>query len=740
MELEQIIVEKKNGTYEPYDFTKILNAVNQSAIRARGDAENTLTPEESWNLQYLIEQDLSNLSHNEITTQYLHALCEKYLSDVAPDVGQAYSNYHSYRMSQAKLWEQVMGRCRVLVSDSQTNEVLEEKKQNANADSTLASTKKCFFADYTAEAFWNEFFLTKKWQQMIKDGEIYAHDKNGRALYPVNCCLALLGYVMKHGCVMNGIPYNTPKSLDKAFDVIGDLILMCASQQYGGFTVPRIDTIMAPYAEMSYQEYLNKYLKLGVVPEKAEQQAYEDVKQDMYDGFQGLEIKLNTVASSRGDYPFTTISFGIDNSRWGRLASIAALDTRRKGQGKKGKKQPVLFPKLVFLYDENLHGKGKPMEDVFEAGIRCSSKAMYPDWLSLTGEGYVPSMYKKYGEVISPMGCRAFLSPWYERGGMDPADENDRPIFEGRFNIGVFSLNLPLIYANAEKKSVEFFTYLDERLQAIREMHQKTYEWLSHMKASINPVMFCYGGFLGGHLKPEDEIGPVLKSSTASFGITALNELEQLHHKKSLHEDCSFSLEVMKHINQKLDEYKHEDGILYAVYGTPAEKLCHTQVQQFREHFGIIKNVSDREYVSNSFHDHVTENITPIEKQNDEKRLWDYFNGGKIQYCKYPINYNLELIRTLVRRAMNMGFYEGVNMSLCFCDDCGYQNLSMGLKCPKCGSVHITQIDRMNGYLGYSRQGKDARIETDNAGNEVIKIYSRFSPHKDIEIKERVSM
>ena len=165
----------------------------------------------------------------------------------------------------------------------------------------------------------------------------------------------------------------------------------------------------------------------------------------------------------------------------------------------------------------------------------------------------------------------------------------------------------------------------------------------------------------------------------------------------------------MEYINKKLDEFKAEDGVLYAMYGTPAENLCGLQVQQFRKKYGIIENVSDREYVSNSFHCHVSEDITPIMKQDLENRFWNLMNGGKIQYVKYPIDYNIEAVKTLIRRAMNMGFYEGVNLSLAYCDDCGHQELEMDV-CPKCGSRNLTKIDRMNGYLSYSRVKGDTRL------------------------------
>lgn len=748
MFLEEILVRKKNGTLEPYNADKLLEAVNQSSARARLDLvdgireSSKLTDDEEGKFLSIIENKLMRRSNNVITTAALHSMVEKALQEVAPDVGTAYSNYHSFRISLSNMMSKIMGRCSMLLSTRSDDEALTAKNQNANASSEIASTKKAFFGDYTAEEYLENFFLKADEKQAAEDGYIYIHDKNARMIYPFNCCLFNVGYVLEHGCNVNGVVYNKPKTLDKMFDVLGDLILMNSSQQYGGFTVPRIDSIVVPYAKMSYEKYLDKYISLGIDKEQAAMQAEKDVTTDMYDGFQGLEVKLNTVASSRGDFPFTTITFGIEKDKWGQIASIAALETRMNGQGEKGKKKPVLFPKLVFLYDENLHGKGKMLSHVFDAAISCSEKSMYPDYLSLTGEGYIASMYKKYGEkgVISPMGCRAFLSPWYERGGMEPADENDIPVYEGRFNIGAVSLNLPMILAKAQHDNTDFYHELDYYLEMIRNFHLRTYAYLGKLEASINPVAFCYGGLYGGHLKPTDKIAPLLDSATASFGITALNELQQQYNGKSIYEDGEFCLEVMKHINEKLAEFKKEDHRLYAVYGTPAENLCGKQIKQYRMKYGIVDGVSDREYVSNSFHCHVTEHISPIQKQDSEYRFWEYFNGGKIQYCRYNLGYNRGAIETIVRRAMQMGLYEGVNLSLDYCDDCGYQQVEMGIRCPKCGSVHITQIDRMNGYLGYTRVGNNAEIRKDNYGNEYIVIKSRYSPHKQKEISERISM
>lgn len=266
------------------------------------------------------------------------------------------------------------------------------------------------------------------------------------------------------------------------------------------------------------------------------------------------------------------MTIGLATDDFGKIAAITLLNVHKEGQGKKGFKRPVLFPKIVFLYDKELHGDGSeqyPNGEVFNAGIECSAKTMYPDWLSLTGKGYVPEMYKKYKRVISPMGCRAFLSPWFERGGMEPADENDKPVFEGRFNLGVVSLNLIMILAKSRQENKDFYEVLDYYLELIRGLHKRTYDYIGELRASVNPIMFCEGGILNGYLKPNQKIKSLLPPMTITYGITALNELQQLYNGKSIREDGEFALEVMQHINDYVERIKKEDKILYAVYGTP---------------------------------------------------------------------------------------------------------------------------------------------------------------------------
>lgn len=706
----EIFIIKKDGSREPFQVQKVINAVGKSAYRVMvefGEAENGKICE-------LVIGKVEEEQMTEIPIEVMHHVVEYALEQINPRVAKSYRDYRNYKQDFVQMLDEVYKKSQAIMYIGD--------KENANTDSALVSTRRSLIFNQLNREMYRKFFLTREEIQAAHDGYIYIHDMSARR-DTMNCCLFDIGEVLKGGFEMGNVWYNEPKTLDTAFDVMGDIVLSAASQQYGGFTVPEVDKLLVPYAEKSYNRYVEKYGQLGLPEEKAKEQAWKDVSKEMEQGFQGWEYKFNTVASSRGDYPFITVTAGLGRDPFARLATKTLLDVRRGGQGKKGHKKPVLFPKIVFLYDKNLHGPGCELEELFEAGVACSAKTMYPDWLSLSGEGYIAQMYQKYGKVISPMGCRAFLSPWYERGGMEPADEEDQPVFVGRFNIGVVSLHLPMILAKARQESRDFYEVLDYYLELIRRLHLRTYAYLGEMKASNNPLGYCEGGFYGGHLGFHDKIKPLLDAATASFGITALNELQRLYNGKSLVEDGAFALEVMRHINEKVGQFKKEDKRLYAIYGTPAENLCGLQVEQFRAKYGIIEGVSDRAYVSNSFHCHVAEDITPIEKQDLEKRFWELFNGGKIQYVKYPIDYNLEAIRTLIRRAMEMGFYEGVNLSLAYCDDCGHEELEMDV-CPKCGSRNLTKIDRMNGYLAYSRVHGDTRL----------------SEAKMEEIKERKSM
>lgn len=399
---------KKDGTLEKYNEQKIINACNKAARRAMvnlTDKDYQIICNAVWDK--LVENDLEETEIYE-----MHNIVETVLEEYYPNVAKMYKEYRNYKKDFVHMMDKVYERSQAIryIGD----------KSNANTDSALVATKRSLIYNELSSELYKKFFLTLAERQAMKDGYIYIHDRSAR-LDTFNCDLMRVGHVMQDGFEMGNVWYNEPNSLDTAFDVMGDIILSTAAQQYGGFTVPEVDKILAPYAEKSYKKYKQEYFEItdefikglsqNHLLNKADEYATEKVHRDFEQGWQGIEYKLNTVGSSRGDYPFVTMTIGLATDKFGKMAAITLLNVHSKGQGKKGFKRPVLFPKIVFLYDKNLHGDGSeqyPNADVFNAGIDCSSKTMYPDWLSLTGNGYVPEMYKKYGKVVSPMGkCKS---------------------------------------------------------------------------------------------------------------------------------------------------------------------------------------------------------------------------------------------------------------------------------------------------------------------------------------------
>lgn len=705
--LQQFRVIKKDGTTEEFNVEKVVNAIKKANNRAL----NKLT---EYGVQEVCDKVKLEIlcKDGNVSVDDIHNVVESVLESVNPEVAKTYREYRNYKKDFVHMLDKVY-------QESQRIMYMGDKS-NANADSTLVTTKRSLMFNELSTQLYKKFFLTKEELQAINDGYIYCHDIGSRLL-TTNCCIADISSILKGGFELANIWYNEPKSLETAFGVIADIVLSASGAQYGGYSF-NSDLTLEPYAEKTYNDLINKYVSLGIDKQKAEKQAWSDLERIAMQGFQQWEYKYNTLSSARGDFSFITTAFGLGKSKFCKMLNKAIMKVRAGGQGKKGYKKPVLFPKLVFLYDENLHGEGKELEDVFNCAVECSQKTMYPDYVSLSGQNYVSQMYKKYKTPIIPMGCRSFLSPWYKNGGMYPVDKNDTPIFVGRGNMGVISLNLPMIYMKSKKENKDFYEVFDYYLELIRKLHIRTVDYLGEMKASCNPLMYTQGGFYGGHLQPDDKIKPVLKSFTTSFGVTALNELQRLYNGKSIAEDGKFALEVMQYMNKKVDQFKEEDGVLHSIYFTPAESLCKTQVEQFKLKYGVIENVSDREYFTNGFHCHVTEDITPIEKQDLEGRFIDMGKGGQIYFNRFTSNYNTKAFKTLIRRAMQKGFYFGTNLNLSYCEDCGHEELNMK-ECPKCGGKNITSISRICGYLGFSRVHGDTRV---NEG-------------KLAEIKDRVS-
>lgn len=702
-------VINKSGCINEWNNEKIVTAINKAASRV----DCSITHNQAITIANACKKVAGKyLKDNCISSAKLHEIVISQLVHHNFNlIASAYQEYRDYKNTYAKSWEQL--------KEDADQIIFLGDRENANFDSSLVSTKGSLVKGALTKELYKQFYLSKTEKFLTKRGDIYIHDLRDMIFGSVNCCLFDIGNVLKGGFKMSGIHYTEPKTVLSALQVIGDITLVATAQQFGGFTLPELDKVLLPYVLKSYQRYLTDF-------DNNKDKANTATIRELEQGFQALELKLNTVPSSRGDFAFTTITFGhwninepTDNKYWLNMIGSVILKVRQKGYDG----VPVVFPKLVFLYDKNLIDHDNYASELFNEAVKCSSKCMYPDYLSLTGnieQNQVGMEYHLYNKIISPMGCRAYLSHW-----VDP--KTNKVVTVGRCNIGAVSLNIPLIIAIAKKEfstnwKESFWNLLSDRLQVIREFLCKRYEIIRHTKASTNPLAFTQGGFYNGYRQPNEEVGDLVDYMTASFGITALNEATVLWCGKSLYEDKSiFANKVIDFILAKLDKYKEQDHHLYALYGTPAESLCGTQATQYREYTGDNQFGS---FFSNSFHCHVSEDITPIEKQDTEAAAFYKVAGGHIQYVRLDNPENLEATKAIIERGMSLGFYQGVNFDSCHCNDCGTSFTNGGKTCPNCGSHNITTISRVCGYLGYSN----------------INGHTRMNDAKLDEIKQRKSM
>ena len=705
---------KKDGTIEPWNFKKIESAVTKASARAN----YTLQKDDFIDLREQIKSYMVDFGHwfEDVPSSLMHQIVIHALNMCKHEpVARAYQEWRDYKTSYAKEFEK-------LKTQSDGALYLGDK-ENANFDSALISTKGSLIRGYLTKALYQKFYMSKKERELTKRGDIYIHDMRDMPMHSINCGLFDMATVLKNGFEMSNIKYSEPNSVLSALQVAGDVTLCASSQQFGGFTLPELDKTLVPYCKKTWDRAISEARYYRVFSET--EYAMQVLTRELVQGFQSLELKLNTIPSSRGDFAFTTITFGhipldMPEEERGFMQMIdnAILSTREYGHNGTS----VVFPKLVFLYDKETIDKDEQSKQVFEHAVECSAKCMYPDFLSLSSDqGSVSRIFQEDGCITSPMGCRAYLSQW-----KDP--ETGKNVAVGRCNIGAVSLNLPLIYTIAKHEHRDFYTMLHERLNDIREFLKKRYQFIAETKASTNPLAFTQGGFYKGFRKPDECIGDLTEYMTASFGITALNELTLLATGKTIYEDNSrFAWEVVAFIKEAVRRFKEEDGYLYALYGTPAESLCGTQAKQYADYCEAngIKNILNIEYFTNSFHMHVSEDITPFEKQNAEEELFHMIEGGHIQYVRVTNPENTKALKSFIERGMEKGFYQGVNFDACTCEDCGstFSNPT-DMVCPNCGSHNITVISRTCGYLGYSRIHGD----------------SRMNDAKMAEIKDRVSM
>lgn len=708
--MKEIRVTKKDASVEPFNKQKIISAVQKAAFRC----DKHITDKEYERIANEVLRRIENRKNIEVAE--LHELVIAVLNFLQyRDVAESYAEYRYYKNTYAKTFEKLR---------QDADDVLHlGDRENANFDSALISTKGSLIKGFLTKSLYNQFYLSKKEKELIERGDIYIHDLRDMILGSVNCCLFDMATVLKDGFEMSNVEYTEPNSVLSALQVIGDITLVATAQQFGGFTIPEIDKTLLPYCKKTYKRQFDFYKDLELSDEEADDYALDDVNRELEQGFQSLELKLNTVPSSRGDFAFTTLTFGQwdyknlsgNEAYFMHIIGSKILEIRRNGHGKNHK--PVVFPKLVYLYDKDQIENDWYSKTLFDEAVRTSAECMYPDYLSLTDDySVVAEMYKKYGVITSPMGCRAYLSPWW--------NEEGKAVTIGRCNIGAVSLNIPLIISIAKQLYPddwrnEFWYLLNDRMEVIRNFLKKRYDIIRHQKCSSNPLAFTQGGFYEGHKDPDDEVGDLVRYMTASFGITALDEATFLWTGKRLIDDDScFATMVLRHVQSKITEFKKEDGYLYAMYGTPAESLCATQAKQYAKYCeeAEIENVFAHsehyspEYFTNSFHLNVTEDITPFEKQDKEFKNFHIVAGGRIQYVRLDNPENHEAVKKMIERGMDMGFYQGVNFDSAYCNDCGTHSTNVLFECPHCGSKNISVISRVCGYLGYSNVNGKSRM------------------------------
>lgn len=719
-----MLVIKKDNTTEEFIDEKIIDAVKKAAFRC-----DTVIDEDG--LRRIATEVRARLGdRTDVTVAELHELVIAVLSFLQyKQVAEAYAEYRYYKTTYARTFEQLR---------QDADDVLRlGDRENANYDSSLVSTKGSLIKGYLTKSLYKQFYLSGKEKALIERGDIYIHDLRDMILGCINCCLFDIGHVLKDGFEMSNVQYSEPKTVLSALQVIGDITLVATAQQFGGFTLPELDKVLLPYVMKSLAAARHKYADLGLDTDTIARVTARDVERELEQGFQSLELKLNTVPCSRGDFAFTTITFGQwdpakfseEERHWLMKISSIMLQVRRNGHGKDGK--PVVFPKLVYLYDEKQIAEDKASSELLDEAVKTSAQCMYPDYLSLSSEnGSVSEIFQKYGAITSPMGCRAFLSLWQNEAG--------EAITVGRCNIGAVSLNLPIILKLAQLRHpdswrTDFWRILDERLEFIRAFFKKRYDIIRNQKCSSNPLAFTQGGFYEGTKSPDDRVGDLVRYMTASFGITALDEATYLWSGQRLVEEGGdFSASVLRHLKEKLQTFKEEDGYLYAIYGTPAESLCATQARQY-DRFCADEGVDNvfrhtehysPEYFTNSFHVNVTEDITPFEKQDREFTDFHLCEGGHIQYVRLDNPENFAAVKAVIARGMKKGFYQGVNFDSAYCGDCGQHSTNVLFKCPHCGSENLSVISRVCGYLGYSN----------------VNGMSRMNDGKMAEIRNRRSM
>ena len=613
-----------------------------------------------------------------------------------PATARAYESYKSvqqYKREQNTTDEDILGLL------NETNEDLMDENSNKNA--VIASTQRDLIAGEVSKDIAKRKMIPADLVEAHESGAIHIHDMDYFIQPIFNCCLVNMKDMLDNGTVVNGKMIETPKSFQVACNVMTQIIAQIASNQYGGQSINI--SCLGKYLRRSYEKNLSLALDtLGDI-ELAEKMANQMTKKDLESGIQTIQYQINTLMTSNGQAPFVTLFMWLedDDQYVDEVAMIIEEILKQRIQGIKndaGVYVTPAFPKLIYVLDENNINKDSKYYYLTSLAIRCTAKRMYPDYIS------AKKMRVNYeGNVFSPMGCRAFLPPY--------KDQKGNYKFEGRFNMGACSINLPQIGILAGGSEEKFFEILEKRLDLVKRVGLLRYEHLKKVTSDSSPIHWQHGAIarLGKH----KSIAPLLLNgySTVSLGYIGIYEATMLI-KGVSHTDkkgYDFAMRIMDALNDAVNKWTEEYGIKFTLYATPAESLTQRFANIDRERFGIIENVTDKGYYINSFHVDVREEISAFEKFNFEAKFQDKSTGGCISYVEIPnMSHNLEALETIVRYIYDNIQYAEFNTKSDYCAECGFDgeiklNDHGDWECPQCHNTDrssLTVVRRTCGYLG----------------------------------------
>ncbi|MBQ9609157.1 MAG: anaerobic ribonucleoside-triphosphate reductase [Lachnospiraceae bacterium] len=598
---------------------------------------------------------------------------------------------------------------------NRNKDVMEE---NSNKNATVASTQRDLIAGEVSKDLTRRVLLPEKISKAHDEGAIHFHDAD-YFLQPIfNCCLINISDMLDNGTVMNGKLIESPKSFQVACTVMTQIISSVASSQYGGQSVDV--KCLGKYLRRSYKKYKNKLVEEyggKIDDEILENMAKERLNDELRSGVQTIQYQINTLMTTNGQSPFVTLFLNLDphDEYIEENAIIIEEILRQRLEGIKNEKGVYVtpaFPKLVYVLDEHNCLKGGKYDYITKMAVKCSAKRLYPDYIS------AKKMRENYeGNVFSPMGCRSFLSPW--------KDENGNYKWEGRFNQGVVSLNLPQIGILAKGDEDKFWKILDERLELCYEALMCRHNALMGITSDVSPVHWQYGAI--ARLKKGEKIDPLLLDgySTISLGYIGVYEATKLVTGVS-HTDPKgeeFALKLMKKLRSSCDKWKAETGLGFGLYGTPAESLCYRFARIDQERFGTIPDVTDKGYYTNSYHVDVREKIDAFSKFRFESQFQKISSGGAISYVEIPnMRNNLEALEEVVRFIYDNIQYAEFNTKSDYCHVCDYDgeiiiNDDNEWECPQCGNKDHSKMNvtrRTCGYLGenFWNVGKTKEIKS----------------------------